>query len=909
MLLPFIIAGLTTGSVYALAGVGLVLTYKTSGVFNFGHGALATISAYLFYALHVQHGVSWPVAAILCVLVAGPVLGIVLERMARALTGVSLASRVVCTIGILLIVQATAVIIYGTQLTRTVPPFLPTHPYTVEGTVVTADRIIVFAIGLLATAALYIYFRVTRTGVAMRAVVDDAALLDVAGTSPVWVRRWAWIIGVTFASASGVLLVPFITLDSTTLTFLVVAAFGAAALGGFASLPMTYLGGLAIGVGASLCTKWFTSGLLSGASASLPFIVLFVVLLVSPRRRLVERAPVVPRSQAGWTAPWQIQSGAALVVVVLLLLAPSFVGIHLGDYTQFLAITIALLSLGLLVRTSGQVSLCHISFMAIGVCSFSRLTTEHGWPWGFAIVGAGLIAVPIGAVLAIPAIRLSGLYLALATFGFGILLQYMFYSEPYMFGGNGLGITVPRPHWSAIGITGSDRSYYYVCLAFAVFTSIALLGINRGRLGRLLRALADSPMGLATSGTSTHVTRVLVFCISAFVAAIAGALAAGAIGQASGDSYPPITSLLYFAIIIISVGNSPWYALVGAVGVTIIPSYITSAHVTNWLQVVFGAAAILFAVTPEVAKGMPLPLQRLFDLVRRPARRNELAADAQAAVVSEQRRSGSLKIVDIRVAFGGLVAVDGVSVEVTTGKITGLIGPNGAGKTTTFNACSGLNHPSRGIVTLDDRPVTRRGPAARARLGLGRTFQQMQLFDSLTVRENVALGAEAGSAGANPFGHLMSTRSASRRVASRAQSALEQCDLLELADRTAGSLSTGQRRLVELARCLAGSFHILLLDEPSSGLDRVETARFGEIIQRAVRESGVGILLVEHDMALVTDVCDYLYVLDFGRPIFHGSVADAVSSPIVQAAYLGGNDDVEAASRTESDQVRSEVTK
>jgi ABC-type branched-subunit amino acid transport system ATPase component len=170
----------------------------------------------------------------------------------------------------------------------------------------------------------------------------------------------------------------------------------------------------------------------------------------------------------------------------------------------------------------------------------------------------------------------------------------------------------------------------------------------------------------------------------------------------------------------------------------------------------------------------------------------------------------------------------------------------------------------------------------------------MELFDSLTVRENVELGAEGGNAGPNPVRHLTSTPRTRRLVRDRASEAIARCDLTDLADRTAGSLSTGQRRLVELARCLAGPFRILLLDEPSSGLDRAETARFGEILQQAVAERGIGILLVEHDMALVTDICDYIYVLDFGKPIFQGTTAEVMSSPVVKAAYLG-DDEVERA--------------
>ncbi|MCU1656534.1 MAG: Sulfate-transporting ATPase, partial [Pseudonocardiales bacterium] len=666
---------------------------------------------------------------------------------------------------------------------------------------------------------------------------------------------------------------------------------GAAALGGFSSLPITYLGGLLIGVGASLATRYFTSGLLSGLAASLPFLVLFVVLLVAPRRKLVERAPVVPRGHSGWTAPWQIQSGFGLPVLTILLFVPNFAGIHLADFSQFLALTVLFLSLGLLVRTSGQVSLCHISFMAVGVCAFSHLHVDHHWPWFIALLAAGGVAVPIGALLAIPAIRLSGLYLALATFGFGILMQYMFYSEGYMFGPDATGLSIPKPHISWLGLTDSDKSYYYLCLAVAVLVTGGMLALNRSRLGRLSRALADSPRGLATSGTSTHVTRVLVFCLSAFLAAIAGVLAAGALGQVGGELYQPINSLLYFAVVVITVGGAPWYAIGAAVGLTLLPSYWANAEATNWLQLAFGVVAVLYAVTPSQRRGVPEPVTRAIDrLVRRHSKSAAQAVTPSDSPTSSSRvrlEPGQLRSEDIRVAFGGLVAVDGVSLEAPTGRITGLIGPNGAGKTTLFNACSGLNNPSRGRVLLDGAVVSRLSPARRARRGLGRTFQQMELFDNLTVWENVALGAEASNAGANPLRHIASSRATKRVVTQRATAAIEQCDLRDLVDRTVGTLSTGQRRLVELARCLAGPFRILLLDEPSSGLDRVETARFGEVLQRAVAERGIGILLVEHDMALVTDVCEYIYVLDFGRLIFEGTSAEVMSAPIVQAAYLG----------------------
>ncbi|MGH9281511.1 MAG: ABC transporter ATP-binding protein [Acidimicrobiales bacterium] len=255
--------------------------------------------------------------------------------------------------------------------------------------------------------------------------------------------------------------------------------------------------------------------------------------------------------------------------------------------------------------------------------------------------------------------------------------------------------------------------------------------------------------------------------------------------------------------------------------------------------------------------------------------------------------SAGLEVRDLCVRYGGNVAVDGVSLSAPLGRLTGLIGPNGAGKTTTFNACSGLLRPASGHVLLFDHDVTRLGPAARARRGLGRTFQRMELFTSMTVAENVLLGREAGYGGSNPLRQFVATRHqrAAMRVAT--EEALEVCGISHLAGEPVEVLSTGQRRLVELARALAGDFRMLLLDEVSSGLDHSESEHLGRILRRLVDDRGIGILLVEHDMVLVMAVCDYLYVLDFGKPIFEGTVAEVQASPMVRAAYLG-SEEVEA---------------
>jgi ABC-type branched-subunit amino acid transport system ATPase component len=249
-----------------------------------------------------------------------------------------------------------------------------------------------------------------------------------------------------------------------------------------------------------------------------------------------------------------------------------------------------------------------------------------------------------------------------------------------------------------------------------------------------------------------------------------------------------------------------------------------------------------------------------------------------------------LSVQGLGVRYGGLQAVDGIDLEAPVGRITALIGPNGAGKTSTFNAISGLVRPSAGSIRFAGTDVTHLPPVRRGQLGLGRTFQRMEVCDGLTVRQNVVLGCEARFAGSSPLRHLFSAPGERQTVERGVERALGICGIEHLAARRAGSISTGERRLLELARVVAGGFRILLLDEPSSGLDTVETRRFGTILRMLAGGGEVGVLLVEHDMGLVMDISEYVYVVDFGRPIFDGPPSAVRASDIVRAAYLGSSE-------------------
>ena len=914
--LPFIVIGLATGAVYGLAGVGLVLAYKTSGIFNLAYGAIAALTVFVFYWLHDEHGWPWGLAAAVCVLVLGPVEGLLMELLGRALERVGATLKVVATVGLLLMVLGIGELWYGNNEVN-FPPFLPTSTVPILGVNVGWDQITVTIISVIATAVLYYFFRFVRMGFAMRGVVDNPDLLSMTGENPIRVRRWAWVISMMFCSMAGLLIAPGLSLNAEIISTLVVYAFGAAAIGYFSSLPLTFLGGLLIGIAGSLATKYAVSvSWLSGLPPAIPFIVLFLALVVTPKSRLAERRVVTTLPvRKSWYAPWRVRLAVFAVVIVVLSLVPNLVGDHLAIWASFLADAILLLSLGLLVRISGQISLCHLAFAAVGAAAFGHFADSYHMPWLLALLLATLVAVPVGAIVSIPAIRLSGLFLALATLGFGILLQYLFYPTNLMFGLTTAGIPAPRPQVSVFGLSlASDKGFYYVLLAAAVLSTLVIIVIQRSRMGRLLGALADSPVALETQGAATNVIKVSIFCISAAFASLAGALMAIEIHYAVGSNYDPFESLVYVALVVIAIGGEPWYTLIAALGVSIIPGYFTGSNVTTYLQIIFGVAAATYAVFASRTGSVPVKVRQLFDRLggRQPEhavteeqiRRALVQAAASeedaahldkrlvtAGATTVEPGASGLEVRGLSVHYGGVMATQDVSLTAPMACITGLVGPNGAGKTTTFNVCSGLIKPKEGRVILHGRDVTSFGPSGRSRLGLGRSFQRVELFSSLTVRENVALGRESSIAGANPVRQLMSTAT-QRAVVSRAvEDAIELTGIGPLTNLQAGLLPVGQRRMVELARVLAGPFDMLLLDEPSSGLDGAETKRFGEILSSAVADRGLGILLVEHDMALVRQVCRNIYVLDFGQLVFEGTPAEMLASPVVRSAYLGSESD------------------
>ncbi len=910
---PFIIIGLSTGSIYGLTAVGLVLTYKTSGIFNFAHGAITTMSSVMFFLFFEAH--AWPawLALLDSVFIAGPLMGLLMESVARRLVHANSAYKIVATLGLFLSVQYIApTMIRIDNGVLDLPEgagagrralWLPTGSFGFAGVNIGYDQLLVMILTLFSVVALTVLLRRSRLGVQMRAVVDSPDLLDLTGANPVAVRRAAWVLGSTFAAMSGALLAPQIGLNYAALSAVVVRATGAAAAGAFTVLPLAYIGGIALGIAEAVATKQFAGQLnwVSGLPQSMPFVFLFAALLIVPKKRLSEVFRPLPIGHAVHRA-WPRWFGPAGIVAVLaVLIGIPWVVNFTTNWTRILIYVILFLSLGLLAKTSGQISLGHLAFAAVGAAAMHHFAYSAGIPWGVSLLMAGLVAIPVGAIVAIPASRLSGVFLALATYAFAIALESMLYKTTGMFGLSSAGVQIPRP---GIWDLASESRYYWTVLVIMMLCVGLFHLITHSRLGRLLRGLGESPLALETQGLSVNTTRVLLFCISAFFAGIAGALyAAGQIFVAGPAEFPSAQGLVLLAIVMIAPGPAPWFALIAALGYGILRSDITFAHVTeiNLISILFfGFFATRMASRAYMKKGQGSLSQLVRPLLDwfappiihedEPVVVEEHAVAIEDVDAHDQVRGEGLKVTSLSVRYGALLAVDTVDLVAPAGRVTGLVGPNGAGKSTTFDACSGLVKPSTGNVYLHGQDITHMGPAGRARHGLGRTFQRVQLWNALSVHDNVALGREGGMAGANPLRQLRATRSEKAEVERAVESALTLTGITHLAKREVGGLTTGQRRLVELARCLAGPYDMLLLDEPSSGLDSHETERFGQVLKAVVQARGAGILLVEHDMTLVMEVCAYIYVLDVGKLIFEGSPAEVQASDLVRAAYLGSTE-------------------
>ena len=530
--------GLYIGSAYAIAASGLVLTYATTRVFNLAHGAISMVMAFTFWQLSVDAGLPVLLSVVLVVLVIAPLFGLALSRIMRGLGEAPVTVSLVVTVALFMAMIGLATQFWPSDQNRAVAYFFGYDGLEVLGVNVGYHYLITIAVSAVVAAGLWYLLNRTRIGTAMRAAVDNPELLQLFGAESDRVSAFSWALGSSLAALAGVMLAAYTGLDYYSLTFLVIAAFAAAMLGRLKSLPLTYLGAIVLGLGSSFIqTYWSLNPTLQvGIQSSLPTFLLFAVLVLVPqvRLRVGQVKGIVAAEIPSMSRSIKVGSGFLVAGVVVL----SLLG---ADKTQKLGLAvvfgIVMLSMVLLTGYGGYLSLAQFSFVGIGAATVAKMDTTSP----FAIVMAVLVSTVVGALVSLPVLRLTGLYLALATLAFGQLMDKLVFSSNFLFGANG---SLPVQRASLLGYRfADDRIYVLAMLAVFVLLGVALLAVRRGPVGRLLVALRDSPAGCGTLGLNQRWFRVAVFSASAGIAGLAGALMAGLQEIAAPGSFGTIASL------------------------------------------------------------------------------------------------------------------------------------------------------------------------------------------------------------------------------------------------------------------------------------------------------------------------------------------------------------------------------
>ncbi len=524
--LIFTIAGLSTAAIYAIAASGLVVTYTTSGVFNFAHGAFSMMAAFTFWQVHIGWGVPLVPAVILVVFVIGPLFGAVVERVImRGIEGTTDVVKIVVTISLMVALLGLANVIWEPNVARAVPAFFEGKTVELFGVIVSYQRLMTMVVAIAVAVGLRLVFTRTRLGIAMRAVVDDRSLLQLNGGRPGRTSMLAWAIGAGMAAISGVLIASEQTLSATSLTLLFINAYAVAVVGRLRSLPGAFLGAVILGLAQSYAIGYIPQDAMIGPVSlqslqlAIPAIMLFVVMVLQPQDRL--RAHGVSRRTTASRPPSQqlgLIGGLVFVAVVAaigsLVAAPDLNLVLNGFFTA-----VVTLSLVPLTGYAGQISLAQLTFTGIGAVAMASWGA-NGEPWAV-LLAVGACAV-VGALVAFPALRLSGIYLALATAAFAMFCSAMFFNQvDVMPGGNR---QVPRLDLGPFAIESDYAQLVLFAVVFAVIGNL-LIVLRRSSWGRRLTAMKDSPVACATLGLNLTSTKVGVFALSAAIAGAAGAVA------------------------------------------------------------------------------------------------------------------------------------------------------------------------------------------------------------------------------------------------------------------------------------------------------------------------------------------------------------------------------------------------
>lgn len=924
----FALTGLGIGAVFAVLAMGLIITYKGTGVINFAAGVMGLWSGYIFSELRTTGDYVFPVVfvhdrihvaeqvhggiALALAVATGVLLGVLAHVLVfRPLRNAPTLAKVVASAGLMLAMQALIVMRFGSQ-SRTVKGILPNERVTIDDIGLPRDRLWLAAIAIIAAIVVAQWFKRTRTGLAIRAGAENQKFVAFASYSPDRLAATAWAVSSGLIGMIVVLGAPITGLNPVGYTLFVVPALACALMGKLSLIGPAVAGGFLLGIIQSETTfysskSWWPDWATADVASTVPFIAVIIVLFSIGRSLPARDAETSSRLPVPRMPKNRKSSIAIFVVLALALLAVTGGSYRYGVITS-LTMSIIALSFVVLTGLLGQVSFAQAAFAGVAGFTLSKLTTEAGLGFPLAPVLSAVGAGICGVIAGLPALRIRGAQLAVVTLALALALDRILFSNPSF--NNEIGNRVVAPKLFGIDLAvreGSNTARIeFGILVLVVFVLAALAVSNwiRGTTGRRFLAVRSNERASASLGIDVTKTKLLGFVLASFLAGLGGTILGYGRGSISAESFTTFVGISYliFAYLggISSVSGAVVAGTFAPLGIVyvVVNRQIPAASEHGYL-LVSAIGLILTAIhNPD---GIAGGTREKWDALRRRLRartRGPAAADVAAtaepapltttsgpgpaSTVSTTPRRTVFAARDLNVRFGGLRAVADLDIEVRRGQIVGLIGANGAGKTTFIDAASGFV-PYTGSIELDGHALDGAPAYRRSRAGLARTWQSVELINDLSVEDNLQIAVERASL-ATALRDIVAPRRRDR--AERVAAALDLLDLTRFAKSKPSDLSLGEQKLINVARALVAGPKMLLLDEPAAGLSSHDTAILGQQLRRIVT-GGLGALLVEHDVALVLAICDYVYVLDFGRLISQGPPDLVRNDPAVVAAYLG----------------------
>jgi ABC-type branched-subunit amino acid transport system ATPase component/branched-subunit amino acid ABC-type transport system permease component len=917
--------GLVTGMVIGLLAMGVVLVYRSNRVINFAVANMGLVGAALLLIMVADHDIPFWVSLTAC-LAIGTIYGAVVELVViRRLFSAPRVIVLVATIGVAQLSLGIVAALPDVTSVGASYPVAVSGDWQVAGLDITGAQLSILVVVPVVAMALAWFLNRTLTGKAVKAAAENADLARLSRINPKLVSLLVWSIGGFLATLSMILVLGQASAGGTsTLTAIgpstLVRALAAAVIAGMASFPRALGAGIAIGVCEAVLRFNFIE------QVGLIDFVLFLVVLVAvwfQSRQPGETQsfsfapkvkPIPDRLRDVWwvrhmTGLTMLLLGGAAVVLPIVITQPSR---HLL-YASIAAFALCGVSLTVLTGWAGQLSLSQMTFAGFGALLAAALQRGfrfgvgwqddqlfdihlHSMPTFLAIAIATLLVAGLAALIGVGALRVRGLLLAVSTFAFAVAASQYIFRRPFLQNGN--VVSVPLPRGTLFGLElSSQRSYYYVVLAGLALALLLVARLRRSGVGRSTIAVRDNTDRASAYTVGPTRVKLRAFALSGGIAAFGGALLGALVTNVPlQDRFFTVESSLQLVSITVIGGlGSLLGPVLGSLWVIGLPSFFPESTVVPLFTSSVGLLVLLLYFPGGLVQIFYSARNMLLTWAERRLPPEPVkTAHATPSVVMLHARpepggSGvALRTSDVRVRFGGLVAVDGVSIEVASGEIVGLIGTNGAGKSTFMNAIGGFVD-SAGTVELLGTDITRMRAPRRAQLGLGRTFQAATLFPELTVRETVEVALEARERTGLLSVALLYPHSNRMERAKRAHAA-ELIDFLGLgryADAFVADLSTGTRRIVELAGLLALDARVLCLDEPTAGIAQRETEAFGPLILEIQRELSAAMLVIEHDMPLIMSISDRVYCLETGRLIAEGSPTEVRADPAVVASYLG----------------------